>query len=467
MDCSWEAVSGAGAITSVFSHSTPAFSILDVDGSRYGSPSKIMSPVGSPLSILTAPVEVLRTNNIEIVIAAEIGRNPLVPTFRASTTRNARAIEYPVHRTVFYAGSGKEGIRRLIQTASAFQTQPDQILRLISLPGGGGDDVGLPTFRVVDLNAGETGLQWLKEWLLSGTVPEKGRVLKQLVRDLLRDVVWDAATKVGEEDNAQPLPSPVFSSRGDSADTLARAITAWSKAAHKELHDSLQAMFSGKEWAKIEWWKLLWRVDDVGTVGKSIINKGFLRESNEGATFLAGRMFGAGYSPPLPFAEDGRMLRNISEGRIDPHGAWWTVLRPSYIGQQREDIIRTLVPSLQSSANKYLLAALSCSGISWAFSVLLYMSEGSLYSASAVAAVGTVMSLRQLQKRWIKERKKFENTVREKGREAIVGCERWSWEKMAENVRRDLPQDLDTKMKERESLRKALGDGMKLFNSNT
>jgi len=408
-------------------------------------------------------VEVLRTNNIEIVIAAKIGRNPLVPTFRASTEPNARAIEYPVHRTVFYAGSGTEGILRLVHTASAFQTQPEQILRLVSLPGGERDDVGSSSLGVVDLNAGEAGLQWLKKWLLSGTVPEKGRMLKPVVRELLRDVVCDAAIKIDNEDNAQPLSSPVFSSRGDSTDTLARAITAWSKTAHKELRDSLQAMFSGKEWAKIEWWKLLWRVDDVGTVGKSIINKGFLRHSNDSVTFLAGRMFGAGYGPPLPFAEDGQILRNISEGRIDPHGAWWTALRPSYIGQQREDIIQTLVPSLQSSANKYLLAALSCSGISWVFSVLLYMSEAALYSASTVAAMGTVMSLRWLQKRWIKERKIFEKAVREKGREAIVECERWSWEKMSESLRRDIPQDLDTKTKERESLRKALEDGKMLL----
>jgi hypothetical protein len=454
---------GQGLLLRYF-HILPSFSpYADADGDRYGPSPKITSPAGSPLSILTAPVEVLKTSNIEIVIAAEIGRNPLVLTFLASNTPGARAIEYPVHRTVFYAGSGKEGIRTLVETASAFPTKLEQVLRLISLPGGEGNDVGFPSLRIVDLNAGETGLQWLKEWLLSGTVPEKGRVLKPVVESLLRDVVWDAVKEVDDKDSVQPPSSPVYSSRGDSADTLARAIAAWSKAAHKELHDSLQTMFSGKEWAMIEWWKLLWRVDDVGTVGKSIINKGFLRQSDDGVTFLTGRMFGAGYSPPLPFAEDGQVLRNISEGRIDPHGAWWTVLRPSYIGQQREDIIRNLVPSLQSSANKYLLAAFSCSGISWVFSVLLYMSEVSLYSASTAAAVGTVMSLRWLQKKWIKERKKFEETVREKGREAIVGCERWSWEKMAENLRRDIPQDLDRKIKERENLRKVLEDGIKLL----
>ncbi|KAL7267571.1 hypothetical protein RUND412_009837 [Rhizina undulata] len=82
----------------------------------------------------------------------------------------------------------------------------------------------------------------------------------------------------------------------------------------------------------------------------------------------------------------------------------------------------SIIPELQSAANKLLFKVGSTSGLSFALTGLLYASDIELYSA--VAALGTVRSLRWLQKRWEKEERRFREGVGELGRREIVGSER-------------------------------------------
>jgi hypothetical protein len=419
---------------------------------RFGTVLKITTPVGSPLSIVTAPIEILKTHNIELVVTSYLtGADPLVPLFQSTDIPGARVIEYPVHKTLFYAGSGTLGVGKLLESARFTRDKPEQVRRVIALAGGDAAG-GVGNVQVISPTREGDAVKSVKEWLLEGTTAPTETAVKPTVKALLRDIF---ATAEGElEAAAKTPPAPIAVAAvegGDTTESLAQAIAAWSKGAHIELRDSTVAAFAGKEWRKIEWWKLLWRIDDVGTISRSVVSTGFLLESEERATFLAGRIYGAGYSKHETVRTDTGDVIELAENP-----------RPLAISRQRTDIIQGLVPSLQAAAQRYLLSFLSTSGISGAFSALLFLSDMSLYSALTVAAVGTVGSARWLQGQWAKEREAFQDAVREKGREAIVESERWAWDRLKAGLKAEVDAEMEREKAKREVLRRAVREGVEV-----
>jgi hypothetical protein len=416
---------------------------------RFGTVLKITTPVGSPLSIVTAPFEVLKTNNIELVVTSNlIGSDPLVPLFQSTDIPGARVIEYPVHKTLFYAGSGAAAVGRLLESARFVRDSPEQIRRVVALPGEQAEEGKV---QVIDPARGEESVRGIKEWLLEGTTSPAETDVKPTVKALLRDIFARAERELEEEAKTSPpsTPVPVAQEGGDTAESLAHAIGDWSKGAHIELRDSTVAAFKGKEWAKIEWWKLFWRIDDVDAVSRNVVSAGFLPESEEKATFLAGRLYGAGYSKREMVRTD---TGDVVELEDNP--------RPLSITQRRTEVLQNMVPALQAAAQRYLLAFLSTTGISGAFSALLWLSDVPLYSALTVVAVGTIGAARRLQSQWMKERKAFQGEVREKGREAIVESERWAWERLKAGLKTEVDASVQREREKQEMLRRALKEGV-------
>jgi len=374
-------------------------------------------------------MEVLRANNIEIVVTSRISADLLVPQFQSTDIPGARVIEYPVHKTLFYGGSGAEGVARLLETITPTTYKPQQVLRLISLPGAVAKNEHI---QVIDLDRGQ-GIEDVKVWLLAGTTTSN--TLKPAVKSLLHDIFASASHELSTS-TASPTSTRIED--GDTPETLASAIITWSHTAHIELKSSADS----PEWRKLEWWKLLWRVDDVGNISQHIVTTTFLTQSEEDATFLAGRLFGAGYNNP-----------NSLELELE-------LERPMYIQEKRNEIMTTLIPNLQATAQKYLLSSLSTSALSAASSALLYLSDIPLYSALTVAAVGTVGSARWLQSRWMRERRGFQETVREGGREAIVESERWAWNRLKEGIKSEVGEG-GLEREKTERLKSALKDGIK------
>ncbi|KAA8912425.1 hypothetical protein FN846DRAFT_903564 [Sphaerosporella brunnea] len=411
---------------------------------RFGTAPKITTPVGSPLAIVTAPIDVLKTNNVELVVTSNLlGADPLVPLFQSTDIPGARVIEYPVHKTLLYAGSGVAGMGRLLASARFTRDSPEQVRRVIALPGGEGVEGKV---QVIDPTKGEEAVKGIREWLLEGTTSPTETAIKPAVKALLHDIFAKAQKDLEEE--AKELSVAALES-GDTAESLAHAIGGWSQAAHVELRDSMEAAFLGKEWGKIEWWKLLWRTDDVGAVSRNIITTGFLPESEEKATFLAGRLYGAGYSKNETVRTDTGDVMELAENP-----------RPMSITHRRAEILQNLVPNLQAAAQKYLLSFLSTTGISGAFSTLLWLSDVPLYSALTVAAAGSVSSARWLQSRWMKECKTFQGVVREQAREAIVESERWAWERLRAGIQQtEAEAEAERGKEKRGMLQRALKEG--------
>ncbi|KAF8536689.1 hypothetical protein BDD12DRAFT_807595 [Trichophaea hybrida] len=398
---------------------------------RFGTYPKLTTLAGSPLSILTAPMEVLRTNNIEIVVTSRISPDPLVLLFQPTDTPGARVIEYPVHKTLFYGGSGAEGVARLLETITPTMYRPQQVLRVISLPGVVAKNEHI---QVIDLDRGQ-GIEDVRSWLLAGTTTSN--TLKPAIKSLLHDIFTSASHELSTSTTSTTTPTRIED--GDTPETLASAIITWSHTAHLELKTSAES----QEWRKLEWWKLLWRVDDVGNVSQHIVTSTFLTQSEEDVAFLAGRLFSAGYNNPNSLE---------LELQLD---------RPMYIQEKRNEIMTTLIPNLQATAQKYLFSSLSTSALSAASSALLYLSDVPLYSALTMAAVGTVGSVRWLQSRWMREKRGFQETVRERGREAIVDSERWAWSKLKEGIKTEVGEG-ELEREKIERLKSALRDGIKL-----
>ncbi|CCX05313.1 Similar to hypothetical protein [Tuber melanosporum Mel28]; acc. no. XP_002842096 [Pyronema omphalodes CBS 100304] len=400
---------------------------------RWGATHKATTPTGSPLTILIAPIELLKTNNMELVVMSRISRDPLVPVFNASEIKGARVIEYPVHKTLVYGGSGAEGVARVMETVTPTEDKPEQILRLVSLPG---EPVKKECFHIIDVEAGK-GIEAVKSWLVAGTTTEGS--IKPVVKTLLHDILSAANKEISVSTPAAGNTGATRIEGGDSPDSLAAAISTWSHTAHLELKSSVA---ESQEWRKLDWWKLLWRVDDVGHISRHAVTTSFLRHSEADSTFLAGRLYGAGYRD-----------RSSLEPELE-------LERPYYIAEQRNHIVTALIPGLQAAAQKYLLSSLSTSGLSAVFSTLLYLSDIPLYSAMTVAAVGTVGSARWLQSRWMKERRGFQENMREKGREAIVESERWAWNRLKEGIATET-EEVDAEREKRLRLREELEEGIK------
>ncbi|KAG7102208.1 hypothetical protein HYQ44_018018 [Verticillium longisporum] len=211
---------------------------------------------------------------------------------------------------------------------------------------------------------------------------------------------------------------------------LNSGLAAWSQEAHEELQKQLDLAFAGRRWRKLGWWKLFWRVDDVGYLTSEILSQRFLPSAERELVYLAGRIEQAGaattagapiYAQPLPASEQPPVAAAPAPAiAARPTPKW-----PTHIAFTRRYLHAETVPALQALAQKLVLQASSTSGLATSLAALLYMSSSvtTLYEAGAVAALGIVWSLRRLQTKWETAREFWEGDIREEGRKAVRGAE--------------------------------------------
>lgn len=426
----------------VASHDKPGRGLLI----RHGTSLKLTTPTGSPLSILTAPTAFLK--DVELVVSSHCGKDPLVPVFQATDIPGARVIKYPVHKTVLCAGEGAEGVRRLVEFPME-RGQWEGVLRVLAMPGAGKAAEG-GKVMVVDSMSGQV-MERVTEWLLEGAASPDGDGVKPAVNALLHDILLHARLSLTSKPiESPPPPSAQAATEGDTAESLATAISTWSHSAHLELKSAAEAAYRSKEWRKLDWYKLPYRIDDVPNISRHILTIGFLPESEGAATFLAGRMHGAGYN-------------KVSQSRTITGEVVESVenLAPTHISLQREAAMAELVPALHIAGQKFLVSSLSTMVLSGAFSALLVASDVSLYTALSAAALGTVASARWLQKRWQRERGGFQEAVREKARMAVVESERWAWSRLKEGSV-EVDEEVERDMRMRRVLEEEVNEGLEL-----
>lgn len=272
----------------------------------------------------------------------------------------------------------------------------------------------------------QSSMPKLVEWLKTDIMASQEGATKQPVRELIASLLRNTYGAI-ESEKARQLGSSLHStSVPTSLGTLQSSLDDWAESAHTELQEQLDLAFSSRRWRKLGWWKLFWRVDDVGMLTNDIISQRFLPASERSAIFLAGRMKEAGvalgpFPNPSTADENGIKPSDSDPKASPPEASPWPVNIPA----TRRYLQAETIPALQALAQKLTVQTLGTSGLTTALGALVYASTltTTLYEAGAVAALGIVWSMRRMQKQWETARTFWEGEVREEGRKAVRGVE--------------------------------------------
>ncbi|TGZ77179.1 hypothetical protein EX30DRAFT_398694 [Ascodesmis nigricans] len=397
---------------------------------RYGPTTQLPSAstdTSGGISTLTVPIDLLRVHSLELLIipgAKQVTTNPVF------FLPNGRVVEVPVHKAVEYLGEGEEGLRALMGVRDEGR---ETVMRVVSVRGGGGEETG--EVRVVG------GLEeGVREWVLSGTRGVEGVWVKPAVGAFVRDLLRRAEREL---EGSLPSPSQLQSqSRSSPAaaavstvspasrpaknkateQIIASAITSFTTHAHHTLPTDLG--FTARLWHTLDWWKLLWRVDDVTHITRSIILEHFLRDIERDAIFLGGRLFSL-VSPSIPPSSSSPSPESESESSSSPPAMEEYI--PRTISHERDSIAQALIPTLQLSAQKSVLRFLEISSASIGAGFLTAFAGMDLLLSGGVMGAGVAAAVVGLRKKWKGEMGRFEAEVGERGRRVVDGVERWAW----------------------------------------
>ena len=437
------------------------------------------------LRTLSIPASPLHAHNLEI-LATNLSPNAaeaepydpatlLVPTLETPTSGNGRysTITYPVHKAIIH-GEELAGIlgyarmstgiaenttlygmiRGIIDVSWQPPAQENETDDGMTIVNSKKAEKAVTVFRQsldnsVDYEHRwfESGVAAVSKWLLQGTRAEDSRI-KPALRSLI-ELLLQRAEKAILEEETQRLAQTISAAIPDTTrQTLDDAVKGWAEKAHVELRDQLDAAFHRKSWRRIGWWKLFWRVDDVGTIASDILQRNWLVGAEKEIIWVAGRVEQAGFFGPTPRAPIGIPTEaTTSEEKhvlggfpppprlsdvvgkpviddeilpVDPYRPW-----PQQISLARYQLAISTISSLQALAQRLVLQTMSTTALTSALSALMYVSISttSVYEAGAIASFGFVYSMRRLQKKWEAARGFWEGEVREEGRKALRGTE--------------------------------------------
>jgi hypothetical protein len=377
-----------------------------------------------------------------------------VPKLQATSARGT-PVPYPVHKTLVlgegldsalafgrFSSDSAEDMRNMVKVAvdlPAPQTEAHTDAQAESAVIN--VDVGtqaLASFRESVANSQifergwfRSGLPALSQWLTADL--QTAEPIKPAMRTLVTSIADDVEAKLLKEDTARLALLASIPTDREATTAIISALDLWAERSHTELRDELDEAFSARNWHKLSWWKLFWRVDDVTMLSQEIIERRWLISAEKSSIFLAGRMAQAGFPEdlqrvsiqkeiPVTTTETAPTLDN------QPTNLSAEVRKPQTwsenIATARQEVIDANVPPLQALAQRLILQTMSTTSISSALSALLYVSSScSVFEASAVAALGLTFSLRRMQKLWEGARESWQGTVREEGRRTLKATE--------------------------------------------
>ena len=393
----------------------------------YGEVSETIDS-GLILPTISVPSTVLKQNNLEILVG-EVSQNTnmedvkadafLAPTISVRDNLHNSFVRYPVHKALV-CGNGVEGILEYGAVALNMRKRNDDgsIFAAMELPHT--SDNGNVRIAFVDLDAATVALDKFREsvenasdyergwnrsgvprvldWLSRGGWADLKRLIESLLDAVEEDVRIREAKRIADRE-AHTVPDK-------ARNALDRSVSAWAERAHKELRDSLDRAFRGRRWGGIAWWKLFWRVDDVGMVSAEILKSSYLRRAEKELIWMSGRLQQVGL-----FSSN-----NTNDNNPEQPPCW-----PTQVSASRHHLAKVNVPSLQAVAQKLVLHSISTVTLMSSISLLTYVSipAASVYETSALAALSLIYSLRRQQKRWAPARTAWEDQVRESGRTSL------------------------------------------------
>jgi hypothetical protein len=472
---------------------------------RFGNPrNEALQSPRNALPVLLTPAPVLRNHCIEILISSVSGENPrgtsnqytpsdvwLSPTIGTPASADGRQslISQPVHRTMVVA----DGVDELLTVAellarTKFESKTERRLIdvVVNLDGEVGSttsnsirvdiakaDEGLKVVRE-DLTKAphyekawtESGMPALSKWLASSSA--KSRVgLSPLLKDLIASVVESTAAKIASEAEEAKRTARSKAMTNEARVSLETAINAFSQQGHAELQSGLAAAWSSRNWRKLAFWKLFWRVDDVPLIVTDLVTTAWLPRTERAVYELTGRMKQAGISMPsypipnvfsepqtssIPIQADVReaapnvfnqplilastaSAEAVSTPLLPPARyvtqkgpiAYLTPSLASNISISRQNFILTAITTLTSSAQQIVLKSLTIAGASAALSAISFLSitSGSFYESATIVALGTAYALRRMQREWEAQCKDLEHMLMEEGRSVLKQTEEY------------------------------------------
>ncbi len=424
---------------------------------------------------LSIPSATLHDHNLEVLVQAssaaiqsyrEAGAaNLLVPGLESQSSTSGRlsTVTFPVHKALIY----QEGLQDLnsipkisMHEGGMFkviidwswstlqqQSQSAQSVSPINLALG---EAAVDAFRQSLQRSVEyehlwfdAGMSGIMAWILDGTASQNGS-LKPAIRGLLQTICSNAIKAIAQEHESSVQRQKDSTISDSTKEIIDQGISIWAENAHTELRDRLNGAFHSKSWRRIKWWKLFWRVDDVGYIASDILQKAWLTEAEKEMIWISGRIHQSGLlgppklrptgapdkddeptlggHPPAPSVSD--LIEQTPSYEVvddqDPQHPWTQT-----IFLARSALSRVTVPPLQSLSQSLLLQTISTTALTSSLSALLYLSLSttSPYEAGAIAAVGLVWSLRRLQTRWENARSTWEAQIREDGRRVLRNVE--------------------------------------------
>lgn len=372
----------------------------------------------------------------------------------------------PVHKAVLIA----DGVLGITTRLGKFSYPSREILTAADLPGYAPAEASGVLPVPIDVKLADQGVAalrqsidrafeyeklWFKSrlpmllsWLKQGSAPTDDGATKEAVKVLVASVLEDAhgaiqrVEKQALDSRRQALPAP------NRTANLNKDLEAWSEKAHAELQSELDRAFTSRRWKKLNWWKLFWRVDDVGVLSSEMLSQRFLPRAERNVIYLAGQVDGSGvwypetskavYSVPAPPAIMGEKASSTSSAPppLAPPAAARGTRWPTHITSTRNYLQSETIPALQALAQRLVLESAGFSGLTTSLGALMYLSSLGLSESGAVAALGIVWSLRRLQKKWETAREYWQSEVREEGRKAVRAVEISVGEAIDKAVRR-------------------------------
>ncbi|MCJ1264789.1 hypothetical protein MMC22_004664 [Lobaria immixta] len=430
---------------------------------------------------LSIPSSTLLSHNLEILIQAipttsllaNTGDNIfLIPSLEMpnSTTGRTSTILYPVHKALVYA----EGLQDIASLSSSESHASSSMVRGV-VDAGWTDlqrgTIAEQTLSPINLALAESaidsfrksldkaleyehawfgsGLANVSAWLVDGVNVEPSN-LKPTLRKLIETISNNAEEAILQERRAKTRQLALSAISASTRESLNQDLTRWAELAHTELREQLNYAFLSRNWKKLAWWKLFWRVDDVSFITADVLQRAWLVEAEKEMIWQSGRIEQAGLGNPAklsprkkPIADSGSaaftigsrppplLISDVVEEYLrakypnaDPFEG---VKRPwsQEISHARSSLIRVTIPSLQADSQRLLFQTISTTVLTSSLSTLLYISAStvSIYEAGAIAAVGFAYSMRRLQKQWGLRKGVWEETIRETGRKVLRGAE--------------------------------------------
>lgn len=427
---------------------------------------------------LSIPSSILHSHNIEILVQGlndgtvptdEGANSLLVPSLEMANDPGGRLsmVTYPVHKTLLYAAS----LRALVPISRSLngteQEEQEWMVKEVidgswsALQSGSNGENGISP---INLALGEiaietfrkslersiefehawfdSGLPKVSAWLSEGT-EVRTEAIKPPVRRLVELIHTTTSKAIQNEENTKNQEVEAATVPDKSRQIIDQGISIWAENAHTELRDRLNSAFVSKSWRKLKWWKLFWRVDEVGFIASEILQRAWLIEAEKEMIWISGRIYQSGllgppkFKPtPAPNPDEPRVGREPLPPSVsdlvkdvapfeaeDGHLIFqpW----PQEISHARSALSRIAVPPLQALSQSLMLQTISTTFLTSSLSALLYVSASttSLYEAGAIGAVGLVYSLRRLQRRWESAKDDWKLTIRENGRDILRRAE--------------------------------------------